>query len=170
MQSTENDTHSTGYCVHGFRCLSAQVRTNSFSLVDNTEGNRSVIGGPNSSTKCKMSGVNSAGSYATLTLKPARLSLTQVLQGTVLLTANVAFLAIPSVDSTGDVPVVHVGIANGNRTPAQVTSFLSVIFSLGCLAIGQLLLRHHMVRPQDSAEEVVSPPPPPHPWVPRDFG
>ena len=79
------------------------------------------------------------------------------LQGTVLLTANVAFLAIPSVDNTGTVPVINIGIANGNRTPAQVTSFMSVIFSLGCLAIGQLLLRHHMVRPQDSAEEVVSP-------------
>ena len=28
---------------------------------------------------------------------------------------------------------------------------------MGCLVIGQLLLRHHMIRPQDSAEEVVSP-------------
>lgn len=75
-----------------------------------------------------------------------------------LLTANVAFLAIPSVDtSTPAGPVVNVGISRGNRTPAQVTSFMSVVFSLGCLAIVQLLLRHHMARPQDSAEEVVSP-------------
>jgi hypothetical protein len=78
-------------------------------------------------------------------------------QGTVLLTANVAFLAIPSVDSSTNGLAPGTGTGSYIRTPAQVTSFMSVIFSLGCLAIVQLLLRHHMVRPQDSAEEVVSP-------------
>jgi len=85
--------------------------------------------------------------------------------GTVLLTANVAFLAIPSVDTppsatssaTTD-PLGSLGNSispgGGTRTPAQVTSYMSIIFSLGTLAIGQLLLRHHMARPQDSAEEV----------------
>jgi len=61
----------------------------------------------------------------------------------VLLTANVAFLAIPSVD----------GGATYVRSPAQVTSFMSVVFSLGCIVTGQFLLRYHTIRPQDSAEE-----------------
>ena len=78
-------------------------------------------------------------------------------QGTVLLTANVAFLAIPSVDNVTNNFSNGIGAAGYPRTPAQVTSFISVVFSLGALAIGQLLLRHHMIRPQDSAEEVVSP-------------
>jgi len=30
---------------------------------------------------------------------------------------------------------------------------MSVVFSIGCIVIGQFLLRYHSVRPQDSAEE-----------------
>ena len=116
-----------------------------------------IVGGPGSFAKCKTSGVNSAGSSVTFSTKLVRLSLTQLPQATILLTANVAFLAIPSVDSSTN------GIAPGSstgkyvRTPAQVTSFMSAIFSLGCLLVGQLLLRYHTIRPHDSAEEVVSP-------------
>jgi len=63
----------------------------------------------------------------------------------VLLNANVAFLAIPSVDS-----------GNHIRTPAQLSSYLSVITSIGSVVIGLLLLRQHRTKPQDAAEEVVS--------------
>jgi len=70
--------------------------------------------------------------------------------GTVLLTANVAFLAIPSVDNS--VPGTGSGVFH--RNPAQVTSFMSIVFSMGCMVIGQLLLRHHLIRPHDSAERV----------------
>jgi len=71
---------------------------------------------------------------------------------TVLLTANVAFLAIPSVDNTpSGIPGAPAGTYI--RTPVQVTSYVSIIFSLGCLVIGQLLLRHHTTQPRDSAEE-----------------
>jgi chaperone required for assembly of F1-ATPase len=63
----------------------------------------------------------------------------------VLLNANVAFLAIPSVDS-GD----HV------RTPAQLASYLSMVTSIGSIVIGLLLLRQHRTKPHDAAEEVVS--------------
>ena len=34
---------------------------------------------------------------------------------------------------------------------------MSVVFSIGCIVIGQFLLRYHSIRPQDSAEETVSP-------------
>lgn len=68
---------------------------------------------------------------------------------TVFLTMNVAFLAIPSVDILPDD-----GAKTYIRTPIQVTSYMSIVFSLGCLVIGQLLLRHHTIRPHDSAEEV----------------
>jgi len=66
-----------------------------------------------------------------------------ILYGTVLLNANVAFLAIPSVDT-----------GNRTRTPSQLASYLSIITSVGSIVIGLLLLRHHRTKPQDSADEV----------------
>ena len=70
-----------------------------------------------------------------------------------LLNANVAFLAIPSVDPGGH-----------TRTPAQLASYLSTIASIGSVVTGLLLLRQYRTKPRDSAEEVVSHPiHPPHP-------
>ena len=63
-----------------------------------------------------------------------------------LLNANVAFLAIPSVD-----PGDHI------RTPAQLASFMSIVTSIGSVVVGLLLLRQHRTKPHDAAEEVVSP-------------
>jgi hypothetical protein len=75
---------------------------------------------------------------------------------TILLTANVAFLAIPSVDNaiptTGSAASVSARVYL--RNPAQVTSFMSFLFSMGCMLTGQLLLRHHTSRPYDSAEQI----------------
>ena len=62
-----------------------------------------------------------------------------------LLNANVAFLAIPSVD-----------LGNHIRTPVQLASYLSVIASVGSVVTGLLLLRQHRAKPQDAAEDVVS--------------
>jgi hypothetical protein len=62
----------------------------------------------------------------------------------VLLNANVAFLAIPSVDP-GD----------RLRSPAQLASYLSIITSIGSTVTGLLLLRQHRTKPHDAAEEVV---------------
>ena len=62
-----------------------------------------------------------------------------------LLNANVAFLAIPSVD-----PGDHI------RTPAQLASYISIVTSIGSVVIGLLLLRQHRTKPQDAADEVVS--------------
>ena len=59
-----------------------------------------------------------------------------------LLNANVAFLAIPSVDS-GD----------GAITPAQISSFLSIVTSVGSILLGLLLVRQHRVKSKDTAEE-----------------
>jgi hypothetical protein len=64
----------------------------------------------------------------------------------VLLNANVAFLAIPSVD-----PGNHI------RTPAQLASYISIVTSIGSVVVGLLLLRQHRTKPHDAAEEVVSP-------------
>jgi len=66
-----------------------------------------------------------------------------ILYGTVLLNANVAFLAIPSVDT-----------GNHTRTAAQLASYLSVLTSVGSIVIGLLLLRQHRTKPHDAAEEV----------------
>jgi len=77
--------------------------------------------------------------------------------GTILLTANVAFLAIPSVDtslSSGSNPISGIGAGKYPRNPVQVCSYVSIAFSMGCMVTGQLLLRHHMTRPRDSAAEV----------------
>ena len=62
-----------------------------------------------------------------------------------LLNANVAFLAIPSVD-----PGDH------TRTPTQLASYISIVTSIGSVVIGLLLLRQHRTKPQDAADEVVS--------------
>ena len=64
-----------------------------------------------------------------------------------LLNANVAFLAIPSVD-----PGKHI------RTPTQIASYLSILTSIGSVVTGLLLLRQHRTKPQDAAGEVVSHP------------
>jgi len=63
----------------------------------------------------------------------------------VLLNANVALLALPSVD-----------LGNHARTPAQFASYLSIITSLGSVVTGLLLLRQYRTTPQDVTEEVVS--------------
>ncbi|KIM46860.1 hypothetical protein M413DRAFT_264641 [Hebeloma cylindrosporum] len=56
------------------------------------------------------------------------------LYATVLLNANVAFLAIQSVDDES---------APGYRSPEQRASYFSVVTSIGAIAIGLLLARHH---------------------------
>lgn len=53
--------------------------------------------------------------------------------GTVILSANVAFLAIQSVDSQ-----------NSSRSPAQIASYISFVTSAGGVILGLLLLRQHM--------------------------
>ena len=55
-------------------------------------------------------------------------------QATVLLNANVAFLAIQSVDSSGAV---------GHRSNAQRASYFSIVNSIGAIVLGLLLIREH---------------------------
>ena len=55
-------------------------------------------------------------------------------QATVLLNANVAFLAIQSVDSSGFM---------GHRSNAQRASYLSIVDSVGTMVLGLLLVRDH---------------------------
>ena len=65
-----------------------------------------------------------------------------------LLNANVAFLAIPSVDNGENQNVV---------TPAQISSYLSIITSVGSILLGLLLIRQHRVKAKETADDAVSP-------------
>ncbi|OSD01482.1 hypothetical protein PYCCODRAFT_1445733 [Trametes coccinea BRFM310] len=65
-----------------------------------------------------------------------------VLYATVLLNANVAFLAIPSVDD-----------GSGNLTAPQISSYLSIVASVGSILLGLLLIRQHRVKSKETADE-----------------
>ncbi|KAI0676470.1 hypothetical protein C8Q78DRAFT_1065287 [Trametes maxima] len=65
-----------------------------------------------------------------------------VLYATVLLNANVAFLAIPSVDD-----------GTTELTAAQISSYLSIVTSVGSILLGLLLVRQHRVKSKDTADE-----------------
>lgn len=62
-----------------------------------------------------------------------------------LLNANVALLAIPTVVDP-----------NGPVTTAEITSYLSIVASIGCILVGLLLIRQHRVKSKDTAEDAVS--------------
>jgi hypothetical protein len=66
-------------------------------------------------------------------------------QATVMLNANVAFLAIQSVDVDGP-----------RRSPAQISSYLSVIANIGSIILGLLLMRQNRTKSKDTADEAVS--------------
>ncbi|KAK0192798.1 hypothetical protein F5146DRAFT_1041528 [Armillaria mellea] len=67
-----------------------------------------------------------------------------ILYSTVLLNANVAFLAIQSVDESSDDP---------GRSPAQITSYISIIASIGSIILGLLLIRKNRSKARDSSQE-----------------
>ena len=70
-------------------------------------------------------------------------------QGTVMLNANVAFLAIQSVD-INDVN------ADLYRSPAQISSYLSVIANVGSIILGLLLMRQNRTKSRQTVNEAVS--------------
>ncbi|RDX39810.1 hypothetical protein OH76DRAFT_1413341, partial [Lentinus brumalis] len=65
-----------------------------------------------------------------------------VLYATVLLNANVAFLAIPSVDN-----------GPNDVTAAQISSYLSIVTSIGSILLGLLLIRQHRVKAKETADD-----------------
>jgi hypothetical protein len=67
-------------------------------------------------------------------------------QATVMLNANVAFLAIQSVDVNDD----------PYRSPAQISSYLSVIANIGSIILGLLLMRQNRTKSKETADEAVS--------------
>jgi len=67
-------------------------------------------------------------------------------QATVMLNANVAFLAIQSVDGSPD----------SYRSPAQISSYLSVIANVGSIILGLLLMRQNRTKSRETADEAVS--------------
>ncbi len=70
-----------------------------------------------------------------------------VTQSTVLLNVNVAFLAIQSVDDSS---------AKEGRSPAQISSYISVIASIGSIILGLLLIRKNRWMAKNSPAEAVS--------------
>ncbi|OCH87221.1 hypothetical protein OBBRIDRAFT_172478 [Obba rivulosa] len=70
-----------------------------------------------------------------------------LLPATVLLNANVAFLAIPSVDPGSD--------QDKPRSAAQIMSYISMIFSVGSIILSMLLTRQHRLRARETADDVV---------------
>jgi len=67
-------------------------------------------------------------------------------QATVMLNANVAFLATQSVD---------VG-ADPHRSPAQISSYLSAIANIGSIILGLFLMRHNRTKCKETVDEAVS--------------
>ncbi|KAK0449708.1 uncharacterized protein EV420DRAFT_760800 [Desarmillaria tabescens] len=65
-----------------------------------------------------------------------------ILYSTVLLNANVAFLAIQSVDESSE---------NAGRSPAQISSYVSIIASIGSIILGLLLIRKNRSKARDSS-------------------
>ncbi len=62
------------------------------------------------------------------------------LQATVLLNANVAFLAIQSIDESS---------SDKGRSPAQIASYVSTILSVGSISLGLLLLQKYRHKNRD---------------------
>ena len=73
-------------------------------------------------------------------------------QATVMLNANVAFLAIQSVDVNAD----------PYRSPAQISSYLSIIANIGSIILGLLLMRQNRTKSKETADEAVS-----YLWLPK---
>ena len=72
---------------------------------------------------------------------------TSVLQATVLLSANVGFLAIQSIDNT---------VGSSHRSFAQLASYASGLLSLANIAVVLILLRRHRQHLYDTASRGVS--------------
>ncbi|KAF9553270.1 hypothetical protein CPC08DRAFT_713906 [Agrocybe pediades] len=69
-----------------------------------------------------------------------------ILFGTVVLNANVAFLAIQSVDNNNS--------GDPHRLPAQVMSYLSIVASVGSILLGLLLGREFKIKASESDDEI----------------
>jgi len=67
-----------------------------------------------------------------------------ILFNTVLLNANVAFLAIQSIDNASGSP---------GRSPAQIASFLSIVASFGSIILGLVLARKHRAKAKATATD-----------------
>ena len=68
------------------------------------------------------------------------------IQDTVILTANMAFLAIQSVDNDGQLTPL--------RSVAQVASYISIVTSLGSILLSLLLIRQNRSKKNDAGEAV----------------
>ncbi|KXN91717.1 hypothetical protein AN958_12569, partial [Leucoagaricus sp. SymC.cos] len=70
-----------------------------------------------------------------------------IIIATVLLAANMAFLAIPSLDN-GDNPEL--------RSPAQICSYISIVTSVCSIVLGQLFSRYHRIKGWERFDERIT--------------
>lgn len=96
-----------------------------------------------------------------------RMSFTTNIQATVLLNANVAFLAVPLVVNNASIPNIIIsnstvkfdystGQGNQPLPPAAVASQISILASLACIILGLLLLRQHRTKARETPNDAVS--------------
>ncbi|KAH7914537.1 hypothetical protein BJ138DRAFT_999925, partial [Hygrophoropsis aurantiaca] len=69
------------------------------------------------------------------------------LYATVVLNANVAFLALPDVTSQ---------TTSASQSPAQIASYISIVTSIGSILLGLLLVRQNRTKDRDSAEDAAN--------------
>ncbi|EGO26761.1 hypothetical protein SERLADRAFT_414660 [Serpula lacrymans var. lacrymans S7.9] len=75
----------------------------------------------------------------------------QNLLATMLLNANVGFLAIQTVDNGSNIGVND----NVTRSPIQVASYVLLVASVGSIILGLILLRHNRTEVRETVEEAV---------------
>ncbi|KAK7023181.1 hypothetical protein R3P38DRAFT_3537281 [Favolaschia claudopus] len=78
------------------------------------------------------------GEHANKNFSGSAVLVGRLMNATVVLNANVAFLAIQSVDNNGAIAP--------NRSPAQISSYLSILASIGSIVVGLLLTNYHRGR------------------------
>ncbi|EMD36408.1 hypothetical protein CERSUDRAFT_115416 [Gelatoporia subvermispora B] len=81
---------------------------------------------------------------------------------TVLLNANVAFLAVPGVINSGssspsdNSTQTPTGSSSSPQSPAQIASYLSIIMSIGSILLGLLLVRQNRTKRREDVEVAVA--------------
>lgn len=77
------------------------------------------------------------------------------LQATVLLNANVAFLAVPGVINNAGMTMASTGSSGYAQTAAQIASYVSIVLSIGAIILGLLLVRQNRTQEHEDVDSAV---------------
>ncbi|EMD36122.1 hypothetical protein CERSUDRAFT_85238 [Gelatoporia subvermispora B] len=75
---------------------------------------------------------------------------------TVLLNANVAFLAVPGVINNAGMTMASTGSSGYAQTAAQIASYVSIVLSIGAIILGLLLVRQNRTQEHEDVDSAVS--------------